>query len=348
LPQPNDPSTGRYFGHPARLAFYDEVLRRARELPGVESAAIVQGLPLDGERRISTITVDGATPDPSTDMPMVQANIVSTEYFSVMRIPVRNGRVFDATEAGGHQVTVISAETARRFFPGQDPIGRRFHFGRPRPDPRWMTIVGVVGDVLSDSLEVGARPTVYQSLAQQSSLSMAVAVRTTGDPKLLAVPLSRGVRGVDPDQPTFAVRTMEDVQTAGTTARRFAIQLVGGFAVLALLLAAIGIYGVMAYLVGQRTREIGIRIALGARHGEVVEMVVRRALVLAVEGVAVGGLASLLMGQLVAGMLFQVRPYDPWTFATVAALLTLTALAASATPAVRAAHVDPIAALRAD
>jgi len=348
LPQPNDPPKGRYFSHPARVAFYDEVLRHARELPGVESAAIVQGLPLDGERRVSTITVDGAMSETSTDMPMVQANIVSTEYFSLMRIPVRNGRVFDATDGGGHQVAVISDEAARRFFPGQDPIGRRFHFGRPRPDPRWMTIVGIVGDVLSDGLEVGARPTVYQPLAQQSSLSMAVAVRTSGDPKLLAVPLSRGVRAVDPDQPTFAIRSMEALQTAGTTARRFAIQLIGGFAVLALFLAAIGIYGVMAYLVGQRTREIGIRMALGASHGEVVRMVVGRALALAAGGMVVGGVASLVAGQLMAGMLFQMRPTDPWTFAAVAVLLTLTAVAAAAAPAVRAAHVDPMVALRAE
>jgi putative ABC transport system permease protein len=351
LPQPNDPPTGRYFGHPARVSFYEDVLRRARELPGVELAAIVQGLPLDGERRVSTITVDGATPDPSGDLPMVQANVVSTEYFALMRIPVRKGRVFDATDASGHQVAVISDEAARKYFPGQDPIGRRLYFGRPRPDPRWMTIVGVVGDVLSDGLEGGSRPTLYRPLAQQSSLSMAVAVRTSGDPKLLAVPLTRAVRGADPDQPTFAVRTMEDLQTAGTTSRRFAIQLVGGFAVLALLLAAIGIYGVLAYLVGQRTREIGIRIALGARRREVVGMVVGHALVLALKGVAIGGFASLVVGQVVfnmTDMLFQVRPYDPWTFATVSVLLTLTAVVAAATPAVRAAHVNPIAALRAD
>ncbi len=348
LPQPNDPPKGRYFGHPARVSFYEDVLRRARELPGVESAAIVQGLPLDGERRVSTITVDRASPDPSADLPMVQANVVSTEYFALMRIPVRKGRVFDATDASGHQVAVISDEAARKYFPGQDPIGRRLYFGRPRPDPRWMTIVGVVGDVLSDGLEGGARPTLYRPLAQQSSLSMAVAVRTSGDPKLLAVPLTRAVRGADPDQPTFAVRTMEDLQTAGTTSRRFAIQLVGGFAVLALLLAAIGIYGVMAYLVGQRTREIGIRIALGASHGEVVRMVVGRALALAAGGVVAGGVASLVAAQLIAGMLFQVRPTDPWTFAAIALLLTLTAVAAAAAPAVRAAHVNPIAALRAD
>jgi ABC-type antimicrobial peptide transport system permease subunit len=189
---------------------------------------------------------------------------------------------------------------------------------------------------------------IYRPLTQASTLSMGLVVRTSGDPSSVALPLSRSVRAVDPDQPTFAVRPMAEVQSAGTASRRFAIRLLGSFAVLALLLAAIGICGVLAYLVGQRTREIGIRIALGARRREVVGMVVGRAFVLAVKGVVIGGLASLVMGQLVADMLFQVRPYDPWTFATVAVLLTLTAVAASATPAARAAHVNPIAALRAD
>ena len=180
---------------------------------------------------------------------------------------------------------------------------------------------------------------------------MGLVVRASGDPLLLSVPLSRAVRAVDPDQPTFAVRSMSEVQAAGTQSRQFAIRLLGGFALLALILAAVGIYGVLAYLVGQRTREIGIRIALGARRREVVGMVVGRALVLAAKGVALGALASVVIGQIVfsmTDMLFQVRPYDPWTFATVAVVLTLTAVAAAATPATRAAQVDPMVALRAD
>jgi ABC-type antimicrobial peptide transport system permease subunit len=245
-------------------------------------------------------------------------------------------------------VAVINEEAARKYFPGQEPLGRRLHFGPPRAQPSWMTIVGVVGNVLSESLEIGPRPMVYRPLTQASSLSMGLVVRTNGDPSSLARLLGGAVRAVDPDLPTFAVRPMADVQAAGTASRRFAVQLLGGFAALALLLAAIGIYGVLAYLVGQRTREIGIRIALGARRREVIAMVVGRALGLALKGVVIGGLASLVMGQLVVGMLFAVPPYDPWTFATVAVLLTLTAVAASATPAVRAARVDPMVALRAD
>jgi predicted permease len=349
LPQPNEPSTGRYFTQDARLTFYNEVLRRARELPGVEFAAIAQSLPVDGRRGFTTITVDGmVTEQPATPVTVTQ-NTVSSEYFSVMRIPVRSGRGFETIDSAAGLVAVINDEAARTFFPGQDPVGRRFYYGAARqPNPRWVTIVGVVGNVLTETLEVGVRPTIYRPLTQQSSLSMAIAVRTTGDPKLLINPLMRTVGAVDPDQPMFAVRTMEEVLSNGMASRRFAIQLLGSFAALALVLAAIGIYGVMAYLVGQRTREIGIRIALGARRGGVVRLVVGRAIALAVAGVAIGGVVALAVSQLVAGMLFEVQPWDPVSFVTIAALLGLTAIVAAAAPAVRAAHVDPIVALRAE
>jgi putative ABC transport system permease protein len=347
LPQPNDPSKGRYFTHQARLPLFEDVLRRARELPGVEAAAVVQSIPLDGQRNFTTVTIDGAKLDQSGEIPTIQGNIVSSDYFSLMRIPVRAGRVFSSADTAD-PVAIINEEAAARYFPGDDPIGRRLHFGPARADARWMTIVGVVGNVLSDNLEVGPRPMVYRPLTQVSSLSMGLVIRAGGNLASLGVPLARAVRSVDSDLPTFAVRTMDEVEAAGTASRRFAIRLVGGFAALALLLAAVGIYGVLAYLVGQRTREIGIRMALGARRREVIGMVIGRALALAVRGVAIGGLASLVVGQVVAGVLFQVQPYDPVTFATVAVLLTLTAVAAAATPAARAAQVDPISALRTD
>jgi predicted permease len=265
-----------------------------------------------------------------------------------MRIPVLKGRTFAAADGLSGGVVVINEEAAKRLFPGQDPLMKRLYFGRPRPEARWMTVIGVVGNVLSDNLEVGARPMVYRPLMQASSLSMALAVRTSGDPAALAVPLSRAVRAVDPDQPMFAVRTMQEIQEAGTASRRFMIRLLAAFAMLALALAAIGIYGVMAYLVGQRRREIGIRIALGARRGEVVGMVVGRALKLAAIGLIVGGVASLATGELLTGLLFQIEPWDPWSFVTIAGVLALTATAAAASPAARAAQVDPATALRAE
>ena len=347
LPQPNDPSQGRYFKHPARVAFYEEVLRRARTLPAVEAAAIVANLPLEGQRGAGPVTIDGVAFDPGAT-PLVQGNAVSTEYFSVMRIPLHRGRTFAPADGTTGNVAIINDTAARRLFPGQDPLMKRLYFGRPRPEAPWMTIVGVVGDVLSENLEVAPRPMLYRPLAQASSLSMALAVRTSGDPEALAIPLARTVRAIDPDQPMFAVRTMQAILDATTASRRFVIRLLAAFAILALVLSAVGIYGVMAYLVGQRRREIGIRIALGARRREVIGMVVGRALVLTVIGLSIGGFASLLTGELLSGMLFQIAPWDPWSLMTIAGLLVLTSIVAAASPALRAAHVDPVSALRAD
>jgi len=347
LPQPNDPSQGRYFKHPARVAFYEEVLRRARTLPAVEAAAIVANLPLEGQRGAGPVTIDGVAFDPGAT-PLVQGNAVSTEYFSVMRIPLHRGRTFAPADGTTSNVAIINDTAARRLFPGQDPLMKRLYFGRPRPEAPWMTIVGVVGDVLSENLEVAPRPMLYRPLAQASSLSMALAVRTSGDPEALAIPLARTVRAIDPDQPMFAVRTMQAILDATTASRRFVIRLLAAFAILALVLSAVGIYGVMAYLVGQRRREIGIRIALGARRREVIGMVVGRALVLTVIGLSIGGFASLLTGELLSGMLFQIAPWDPWSLMTIAGLLVLTSMVAAASPALRAAHVDPVSALRAD
>jgi putative ABC transport system permease protein len=349
LPQPNDPSTGRYFTHQARLTFFNEVLRRLRALPGVESAAIVQNLPLDGQRGFSTITIAGQESDAVGQIPSVQGNMVSEDYFALMRIPLRRGRTFTAIDQmNTDRVVIVNDELAQRYFAGQDPVGQRLHFGAPRTEAPWLTIVGVVGNVLSDTLEGQTRPTVYRPLTQASSLSMAVALRASGDPAALGVPLTRVVREVDPDQPTFAVRTMDQVHAAAAASRRFSMQLVGSFALLALLLAAIGIYGVMAYLVSERTREIGIRVALGARQSEVIRMVVGRAMRLALAGVALGAAAGLAGAQLASNLLFRVSAADPWAFGAIAVVLSLTALAAAAAPATRAARVDPIVALRAE
>jgi len=350
LAQPNEPSTGPYFRHQARLPVFEEILRRLRELPAVESAAVVQALPLDGRRGFSSITVEGSAADATatSEIPTVQGNVVSDDYFAVMRIPIREGRAFDARDASSGFTVIISSETARRYFAGQSPLGRRLHFGGPRPNPQWLTIVGVVGDTLNESLESSPPPMVYRPLSQASSLSMGLAIRTSGDPKQLEGLVGRVVRAVDPDLPVFSIRTMREILSSGIAFRKFAITLVGGFAVLALLLAVIGLYGVMAYLVGQRTKEIGIRVALGARRLEVVRMIVVRALALAAGGVLLGGLASLFASQLLSDMLFRIEPWDPWSLVGIAVLLIACATIAAAAPALRAARIDPIVALRAE
>ena len=349
LPQPNDPKTGKYFAHPARLALFNEVLRRVRALPGVESVAAVQSLPLDGLRGATTITVDGRDSEVSGQIPTVQVNLASADYFQVMGVRVLRGRTFtEADDPKGAPILIINEELARRYFGGTDPVGQRVHFGDARSTDPWKTVVGVVGNVLSDRLEQAPRPMVFLPLTQTSSLSMAIAVRTSNDPKSLAEALARSVREADPDQPTHSVRTMGEVQAAATASRRFSMQLLGGFAFLALLLAAIGIYGVMAYLVNQRTREIGIRMALGARPASVVRLVVSYALGLVAGGVVLGMGAALFLTRLIAGMLFDISPTDPWTFAAITVTLIATALVATLTPARRAARVDPMVALRAE
>ena len=349
LPRPNDSTRGKYLSHPPRVALFDDIIRRARELPGVESAAIVQNLPLDGQRGGFSITIDGRDSHATGQMPSVQTNFASPEYFPLMRIPVLEGRALGPEDAAqGTPVIVINQDMARRFFAGTDPIGQRVHFGGAGAQAPWMTIVGVVGNVLAERLDAGPRPMLYRPMAQQTNLSLAVVVRTAGDPSRLATELPRIVREANPDLPTFAVRTMDDVLAEATASRRFSMQLLGGFALLALVLAAVGIYGMMAYLVSQRTRELGIRIALGARQSAVLRMIVSHALALAAGGVLVGVLAALMMSRLFGGLLFRVSPTDPVTFVAIASALIGTAVLAAAMPARRAAKVDPMVALRGD
>jgi putative ABC transport system permease protein len=246
-------------------------------------------------------------------------------------------------------VTVVNQEMAKRYFDG-DAIGKRVRFGGRNSTAPWMTVVGVVGNVLNERLEGTPTPMLYRPMTQATNLSFAIVVRTPGDPVRLTQLMTDAVRREDPNVPTFAVRTMAEIQGAAMASRRFSMQLLGGFAALALLLATIGIYGVMSYLVTQRTREIGIRMALGARATTVVRMIGGRALALAGTGVVVGTGAALMAGRIVAtkaeDLLFQVRPDDPATLASVAIALMCTALAAATIPARRAARVDPAVALR--
>jgi putative ABC transport system permease protein len=293
--------------------------------------------------------VEARDAEASGQIPTVLINLASGNYFNVMGIRLLRGRTFGPEDdARAAPVVIVNQELAQQYFGGEDPVGRRLHFGGVQSRNPWMTIVGVAGNTLADRLEQAPRPMLYRPLTQASSLSMALAVRTTGDPKRVADPIARAVREVDADQPTHSVRTMSEVQAAATASRRFSMQLVGGFACLALLLAAIGIYGVMSYLVSQRTREIGIRMALGARPASVVALVVSYALWLAAAGVALGIAAAASLTKLISGMLFQVSPTDPWTFVAITLTLFATALLATLTPARRAAHVDPMIALRAD
>ena len=351
LPQPNDPATGKYFKHPARIALYEDVLRGARALPGVRAAAAATVLPLDGSRTNAAVTVEGRETDVPSSVSTVQVNVASTGYLELMGIRLVRGRTF-AGQDDEHaaRVVVITESTARRFWPGEDPVGRRIRLGRPqaRNNP-WLTVVGIVADIRNERLDVDPRPMVYMTLRQVSNLSLSIVVRTNGvSPKSLGDALAAAVRRADPDQPTYGIRTMEELIANAAASRRFALLLLGAFAALALLLAAVGIYGVMAFVVGQRTREIGIRVALGAMPGEVVRLVLREALMLAASAVVLGASSALILTRFLRGMLFEVRATDPWTYAAIAALLAATAAFASWRPAARASRVDPVVALRAE
>jgi putative ABC transport system permease protein len=243
---------------------------------------------------------------------------------------------------------VITDSMARRYWPGTDPVGRRLHFGGGQAKNPWITVIGVVNDVRTERVEDPPRPTMFRPLGQASGLSMSIVLRAAGDPKTLGLALAREVRDTDRDQPTYGVRPLDYLVSTALASRRFTTQLLGGFAALALVLAAVGIYGVMAFTVGQRTREIGIRMALGARPQSVIQLVLRQALMLAACGVVFGGAAAVLVSRLISKMLFEVRPTDPLTYVGIAALLALTAAVAAWRPAHKASAVDPIVALRAE
>ena len=347
LPQPNNPSTGPYATLPRRVALYDEVLRRARRLPGVSGAAAAAALPFDSRRGPATVTIEGKESEAVSRVPAVQTNVASAGYFELMGVRLLRGRTFDERDdARVPPVAVISDAMARRFWPGEDPLGRRFHFGGPNAKNPWMTVIGVVGDIRPERIEEEPQPMMYRPLRQASGLALAIVLKTDAGPAALGQALAREVRAADPDQPTYGVKTMDSIVATATASRRFATQLLGTFAIIALFLAAIGIYGVMAFAVGQRTREIGIRIALGAHPRGVVRLILGQALSLAALGVVVGGAGALLLSRLLAGMLFDVRATDPLTYGAIAALLSATAIIAAWRPARRAASVDPMLALR--
>jgi putative ABC transport system permease protein len=259
-------------------------------------------------------------------------------------VRIARGRGFtDADRAGSEAVAVISETAARVFWSGRDPIGERIRFA---PGTPWMTVVGVAADVRTRRLGEPPEPLLYQSLEQASDLSLALLMRTRGEKTNLGEMVAREVRAVDAEVPVYAVRTMTELIGTAVAERQFLMRLLVAFGVLATALALLGIYGVMAYSVSQRTREIGIRMAIGARQVDVSRMVMQRGIALTAAGVVVGLAASLGLSRLIRSQLFGVEPSDPGTIASVLILMTIVAIAAAYLPARRAARVDPIVALR--
>ncbi|HEX7243825.1 MAG TPA: FtsX-like permease family protein, partial [Longimicrobiaceae bacterium] len=344
--------TALYPGDPEVEAFYGRLLERLESLPGVRSAGAVVSLPLTGFGMGSSFSVEGRGPARPGDGQEIQVRAATPDYFRAMGISLVRGRAFTAQDrAGSPPVVLLNQAAVRRFFPAEDPLGRRITLTWSRdgqPDPVGGTVAGVVGDVREGGLDQDARPTLYVAHAQVPLRSMHVVLRATGDHLALAGAVRAEMRGLDPRLPVAGLRTLDDLVAESVSARRFYVLLLGLFAGLALALAAVGIFGVTSYSVARRTREIGVRMALGAQAGRMLRMVLGEALGLAALGIALGLAGALALTRLLAGMLFQVGAADPATFLACAGVLGSVALLAGWLPARRATRVDPMVALRAD
>jgi putative ABC transport system permease protein len=333
LPSSTDPTH--------RLAFYQQVLQRLRALPGVQAVGAVSRLPLAGGNSSRSFSTGGSERDHNADI-----RVSTPDYFRAMGIPLLKGRTFSESDIENPlKLAVVNDALARTVFPGQDPIGKQLtKFG---PDSLTLQIIGVVGSVRHVGLDTIPRPEVYQLLGQAQWPSMFVAIRSaTSDAAMLTPAAQSVVWSVNKDIPLANVRTMQEVIANSVEQRRFSMLLLTIFATVAMLLAAIGLYGVMSYTVAQRTKEIGIRMALGARRPDVLALVVKQGMALVLIGIVAGVLLSLGTTRLISGMLFGITATDPLTFAGVGALLSAVAFLANYLPARRAAKVEPMVALR--
>lgn len=339
---------GAKYNAPApRLAFYRSLLERVRALPGVEAVAASSKLPLLGGNN-GTVVIEGQpAPTHQWEGPLVEFSQVTPDYFRAMGIPVKQGRVCGAQDEGkGAPVAIINETMAKRFWPGQDALHKGVLNGSGSSTAR-TDIVGVVGDVRQHGLEREPLPEMYYCFGENANRNtMALIVRGAGDPKPLTASVRGAIQAIDRDQPVYDIRTMEQVFQENTDGRRFQMTLFAIFAAVAMVLAAVGIYGVMSYMVTQRSHEIGIRMALGARMPDVLRLVVGQGMRLVLTGVAVGLIIALMLGKSMEGLLYGVRPTDPATLFGVSALLALVALAANYIPAIRATRVDPVIVLR--
>ncbi|HEY6231829.1 MAG TPA: ABC transporter permease, partial [Pyrinomonadaceae bacterium] len=344
LPVPNNPDRDPYRPPAKRAEFIKEVLRRSSALPGVKFAAIGGGnsVPLMDQNQPGVFTIED---QPSVDgnLPRSKFAAVSPDYFRVLGTPLVRGRFIEASDdTEAPKVVLIDETLQRRFFPNTDPIGRHLKPGPRESRAPWLTIAGVVGNIKTDGFDQPDQPHIYLPILQNPGYSMAVYLRTEGNPAGLTQALRQQVQAVDPNLPLFGERTMDDLISASLAQRRFAMRVVTLFGLLALFLAGIGIYGVMAYSVTQRTREIGIRLALGASRTSILSWLLRQGMRLTLIGVAVGLVGALVLTRLLRGLLFGVAPTDVVTYGGLTLLLAAVALLACYIPARRATKVDPL------
>jgi putative ABC transport system permease protein len=324
--------------------FTAELLQRVKHLPGVESAAISTALPLSTMESASSFLIEGQPPPSDGSLPIADFRTVSPDYFQVLHIPVLKGRVFtDADTKDVQNVAVVNQTMARNVFGDQDAIGKRIFIGG---DKNASEIVGIVGDVRHSSLDSEPKPEMYVTYLQAPPSFYTLAVRTKLEPTSMVGAVRNEVLAIDKDQPVSVVKTMAEMRSESLAALRFNTVALSIFAGLGLILAAVGIYGVMAYSVGQRTHELGIRMALGAQPGAVLRLVLGQGMLLVLIGVVLGLVLSFGMTRIMASFLYGVTAHDPATFVFVAIALSLVALLANYIPARRATKVDPLIALR--
>ena len=335
LPALKYPSAGQ------RNAFYRAVLERLAAVPGVQAASMVSLIPFGGSNTGVNLLIEGQPSPRPEETPIFWQRIIDPGYFRVMRIPLLRGREFSEVDVGSLRVAVINETMARRYWPRTDPIGKRFGTA-----DRWYTIVGIVGDVKFTSLTKDPDPEFYEPYRQTPIADMVLTVRTASAPLSLAPALREVVREVDPNQPVSRLTSMEEYLSDATGTPRLSALVLAGYGGAALLLSAIGIYGVISFSVTRRTREIGLRIALGARARDVMFMVVRQAVTLAAIGVAIGIGGALALTNVTQGILFGVNPREPFVYLGVSALLIAIASLAAFVPARRAARISPSVALR--
>lgn len=324
------------------INFYNEIESRVAHLPGVVAEGLVSALPLTGEVGWGNIKVEGYTPPPGQEL-QVDIRVASTDYFRTMEVPLRKGRYFTEDDTVDKpQVVIIDEKFASRFWPDRDPIGKHLWFNPKKP----ITIVGVVGVVKQYGLETDGKIATYFPNQQEPDSRMFLAVRTSSQPAGLSSAVAGQIHSVDPDVVVYGIRTMQERLHDSLARQRFSSTMLGAFAVFALLLAAVGLYGVMSHLVAQSTHDIGVLVTFGARPGNIIALVVRQGMQLAGTGIVLGLVGAAALTRVMSGLLFGISTTDALTFAAVPALLVAVALAATVIPAWKATRVDPMVALR--
>src|SRR5919106_2503421 len=329
------------------IDFYAEVIRRIRAIPGVESAGLTSILPLSGSNSDNSFHIEGRSEMQTKVYPDEEVRVITPDYFRVLQVPLMEGRFFtEADTADAPGVVIANQVMAKKYWPGEDALGKRINFGDADPQKiKWFTIVGIVSNVHHQGLDIDPKPEFYLPHPQRPYRGMILAVRSAQDPRSVIATLRKEIQAIDPEQPLANVRTLEIVASESIAPRRLSVFLLGAFASIAMLLAAVGIYGVISYLVVQRTHEIGVRMALGAQRGHVLLLVIRHALRLVLIGTAIGLAIAFVSSRALQAMLYKVGAFDVPTFAGVTFALVTVALLASYIPALRATRADPMIAL---